>query len=89
MHLTIHKDKQLKYTNFKTVIFPGAPLTHFNDWGGGGGGGLSDFFGSEILAQSDFFVSMKDARIFLGRKEKQEVFWVAKKGLLKGFFWVC
>ena len=33
-------------------------------------GGPSDFFGSEILAQSDFFGSMKDAGIF---------FWVAKK----------
>ena len=46
---------------------PRDPLTYFNDWGGGGG--LSDYFGSEILAKSDFFVSMKDAGIF---------FWVAK-----------
>ena len=30
------------------------PLTYFNDGGGGGGGGPSDFFGSEILAKSDF-----------------------------------
>ena len=50
---------------------------------GGGGGGSSDFFGSEILAQSDFLGSMKDAGIFLGRrkkKKKEGFFWVAKKG---------
>ena len=29
-------------------------------------GGPSDFLGSEILAKSDFFGSMKDARVFLG-----------------------
>ena len=46
---------------------PGATLTYFND--GGGGGGLHDFFGPEILAQSDFFGSMKDAGIFLGREK--------------------
>ena len=33
------------------VRVPGAPPTYFNDWEGGG---LSDFFGSEILAQSVF-----------------------------------
>ena len=33
-------------------------LTYFND-GGGGGGVQSDFFGSKILAKSDFFGSMK------------------------------
>ena len=38
--------------------------------GGGRGGGPSDFFGSEILAKSNFFGSMKDARIFLGHKKK-------------------
>ena len=37
---------------------PGSPLTYFND-----GGSPSDFFGSEILAESDFFGSMKDAGI--------------------------
>ena len=31
----------------------------------GGGGVPSDFFGSEILAKSDLFGSMKDAGIFL------------------------
>ena len=32
-------------------------------------GGPSDFFGSEILAQSDVLGVMKDAGIFLGRKK--------------------
>ena len=31
-------------------------------------GGPNDFFGSEILAKSDFIGSMKDAGIFLGRE---------------------
>ena len=45
-------------------------------------GGPSDFLGSEILAQSDFFGSMKDTGIFLGREKNTErFFWVAKKGL--------
>ena len=52
----------------------------------GEGGGASDFFGSEILAQSDSFGSMKDAGIFLGRKNNPEgYFWVAEKGL-RDFF---
>ena len=34
------------------------------------GGGLSDFLGSEILAKSDFFGSMKDVGIFLAKKKK-------------------
>ena len=46
--------------------------------GGGGGGGPSDIFGSEILAKGDFFGSMKDAGIFLGREKRT-----------KGFFGVC
>ena len=44
-------------------------------------GGPSDFFGSEILAQSNFFGFMKDAGVFLGRKKNRGIFWVAKKGL--------
>ena len=40
----------------------------------GEGVGPSDFFGSEILAKSDFFGSMKDAGIFLGRKKEQRDF---------------
>ena len=34
--------------------------------------GLSDFLGSEILAQSDFFGLVKDAGIFLGREKKKQ-----------------
>ena len=37
-------------------------------------GGPSDFFGSEILAKSDFLGSMKDAGIFLGHKREQRDF---------------
>ena len=61
----------LKNTHFSNfiVLFPGAPLTYFN-----GGGVLVIFWGSEILAQSDFFGSMEDAGIFLGRKKKQKDF---------------
>ena len=55
-------------------LLPGAPLTYFNDRGG-----LSDFFGSEILAKSDFFGSMKDAGIFGGCKEKQWDFFRLQK----------
>ena len=45
-------------------------------------GDPSDFFGSEILAKSDSFGSIKDAGIFLGRKKKPRgigIFW----GMLK------
>ena len=57
-------------------MHPGAPHTYFND---GGGGGPSDFFGSEILAKSDFYGSMKDARIFFVREKKQrDFFWLQK-----------
>ena len=59
---------------------PGDPLTNFND-----GGGQSDFFGSEILARSDLFGSMKDAGIFLGCKKKRGIFLGCKKRT-KGFF---
>ena len=68
--------KGSKFTIKSGQHCPGAPLTYFND----GGGGPRDFFGSEILTQSDIFGSMKDARIFLS--------WIAEKGL-KDFFWVC
>ena len=41
---------------------------------------------SEILAKSDLFGSMKDARNFLGREKKQRDFWgVAQKGLREFF----
>ena len=58
---------------------PGALLTYFNDGVGGGGESTSDVFGSEILAKSDFFGSMKDAGIFLGRKKKQRNFFGLRK----------
>ena len=49
--------------------------------GGGGGVSLSDSFGSEILAQSGYFGSMKDARMFLGRQNNRDFYGVAKKVL--------
>ena len=49
---------------------------------GEGGEGPSDFFGSEIVAKSNFFGSMKCAGIFLGREKKTEGFFgLPKKGL--------
>ena len=77
--------KQLYNFRNKTVrdvLVPGAALTYFN-YGEGerGGGSPSDFLGSEILAESDCFGSMKDAGISLGRKKNRGIFWVAKKGL--------
>ena len=45
-------------------------------------GAPSNFLGSEILAKSDLFGSMKDAGFFWVTKKKTEgFFWVAKKGL--------
>ena len=38
------------------------------------GGGPNDFFGSDILAKRDFFGSMKDAGIFLGRENNRGIF---------------
>ena len=49
------------------------------------GGSPSDFFGSENLAESDCFGSMKDAGIYLGRKKEQRAFLGCKKRT-KGFF---
>ena len=42
--------------------------------GGGGGGGPKDLFGSDILAKRDFFGSMEDAGIFLGRENNTGIF---------------
>ena len=64
---------------------PGAPLTYFNE---GGGGGTSDFFGSEILAQSDFLGYMKDAGIFWGRKNNRGIFLGCEKRT-KSYFCIC
>ena len=63
---------------------PEAPLTYFND----GGGGPSNFFGSEILAQSDFLGSMKRHRNVFGSQKNRGIFWGCEKRT-KGFFWVC
>ena len=58
-----------------------------------GGGGPSDFLGSEILAQSDFFGSLtgslKDAGMFLGRRKYRGIFLGGCEKRTKGFFWVC
>ena len=37
-------------------------------------GGSKGFFGSDILAKRDFFGSMKDAGIFLGRENNTGIF---------------
>ena len=44
-------------------------------------GSPSDFFWSDILAKSDFFGSMIDARFFWVIKKPERFFWVAKKEL--------
>ena len=49
------------------------------------GEGVGDIFGSEILAQSDFFGSMKDAGIFLGHKKNRGFLGLRKKDW--GIFW--
>ena len=42
-------------------------------------GGPSDFYGSEILAKSDFFGSVKDAGIFFGSQKKNRDFLELRK----------
>ena len=54
-----------------------------------GGGGLSNFFGSEILAKGDFFGSMKDAGIFLGCEKKNRGIFLGCEKKTKGYFLVC
>ena len=54
--------------------FPEVPLTYFND---GGGGGLSDFFGSEILAKSVWVYERH--RDFSGLRKKQREFFGLRK----------
>ena len=46
-------------------FFCSTRCSYFNDRGG-----PSEFFGSEILGKGDFFGSMKDAGIFLGREKE-------------------
>ena len=72
-------------SQFKSNIIPRAPLTYFND---GGGGVRVTFLGLKFMAQSDFFGSMKDAEIFLGRKKNRGIFGGFEKRT-KRFFWVC
>ena len=64
MHLLWYKTIQ----HNSELSSPGFPLTYFIN-GGGEGGGPSDFFGSETLAKSGFFGSMKDVGIFWGHKK--------------------
>ena len=47
----------------------------------------SGFFGSDILAKSDFFPSTNDVGILGGRAKNRGILWVAKKVLTKGIFW--
>ena len=61
-------------------VIPQGPHSHILVTGGGGS--PSDFFGSEILAKSDFLGFMKDAGIFLSNAG---IFWVAKKELTDFF----
>ena len=51
------------------IFCPQVPHSHILMAGGGGSEG--DCFGSEILAKSDFFGSMKNARIFRGHEKNQ------------------
>ena len=53
----------------------------------GGGGGPSDFFGSEILAKSDFLGVYEGRRDFFGmaKKKPRGIFLGCKKGL-RDFF---
>ena len=72
--------------NFRNKTVSPKDRTHRFLWrgdggGGGRGGSPSDFLGSEILAESDCFGSMKDAGIYLGRKKKQRDFLGSKRGL--------
>ena len=55
-------------------VSPRGPTHIFKD----GKGGLSDFFGSEILAKSDLLGHEKKQREFLGMLKKVVFFWVDK-----------
>ena len=67
------------------MLLPGSPLAYFND---GGGGGPSNFLGSEILAKSDIFGSIKTPGFFWVAKKNRGIFWGWEKRT-KRFFWVC
>ena len=70
--LVIHHTDRSPSLQFYMSLGPGAPLTYFND---GGVRTPKDFLGSDILAKRDFFGSMKDAEIFLGRENIRGIFW--------------
>ena len=59
--------------------------SHILMMGWGGGGNPSDFWGSEILAKSDFLWFYERHRDFFGLQKNRGIFWVAKKGL-RDFF---
>ena len=70
-------------------FLPQGPHSHILMTGGGGGGTVQViFFGSEILAKSDFFGFMKDAEIFLGHEKRNRRIFLGCKKRTKGFFWV-
>ena len=69
---------QLQFVEgFIGLYFPQGPHSHILMMGGGGGSEW--FFGSEILAQSDFFWVYEMRRDFFGSRKKRGIFWVAKK----------
>ena len=76
-----------KKQKFKKIIQqhpgPGVPLTYFND-GAGGGGDPSDFWGSEILAKSDFLWFYERHRDFIGLQKNRDFLGCKKR--TKGFF---
>ena len=58
------------WDNFPYMFFPQGPHSHILMTGG-----PKDFLGSDISAKRDFFGSMKDAEIFLGRENNTGIFW--------------
>ena len=66
---------------------PGVPLAYFNI--GGGEGGLEWFFGSEILAKSDFFWVYEKCWDFFWVTEENRGIFLGCEKRIKGYFWVC
>ena len=48
-------------------------------------GGPGDYFGFDILAQSDFWGSIKDTRIFFGSRKKNKGIFLGCEKRTKGF----
>ena len=87
-----HTEKSLligKYVSPSQGPHSHISMTGGGGGGGGGGGALSNFFGSEILAKSDFLGFIKGTRNFLDLKMKQRDFLGLGKKKTKGFFEVC